>query len=218
VLELEAVSLIYRTGGVDFHAVKEVSLQVEQGTFVGLMGPSGSGKSSLLYLLAGMKDPSVGAVRFRGLDLHTLLPHRRAEIRRNHFGFIFQQHFLINYLTVLENVLIACHKPDAAARRNAAELLERVGLQGHMHKKPTELSGGQRQRVAAVRAVVGRPDVIFADEPTAALDHKTGLQLVHELESYRRDGGTLVMVTHDPTVLTGADRIVKVMDGELVSA
>jgi putative ABC transport system ATP-binding protein len=214
-LELDQVSLIYRSGGTDFYAVRDVSMQVAEGSFTGLMGPSGSGKSSLLYLLAGMKDPSRGGVRFRGREMHAMPPAERADLRLRHFGFIFQQHFLINYLTVLENVLVACQKPDADSRKHAVDLLERVGLADQLHKKPPELSGGQRQRAAAVRAVVARPDVIFADEPTAALDHKTGLQLVGELERYRREGGTVVMVTHDPSVLQGADRVVRVMDGEL---
>ncbi|HWI64562.1 MAG TPA: ABC transporter ATP-binding protein [Symbiobacteriaceae bacterium] len=215
-LELESVSLVYRTGGTDFYAVRDVSFSVPRGTFLGLMGPSGSGKSSLLYLLSGMKAPSAGAVRFLGHQLHSMAPSRRAEVRRQHFGFVFQQHFLIHYLTVLENVLVGCVRADADNRRRAVDLLERVGLAGHLHKKPPELSGGQRQRVAVVRAVVGRPDVIFADEPTAALDHKTGLHLIGELEAYRRDGGTLVVVTHDPMVLEGADRIIRIMDGELI--
>ncbi len=216
-LELERVSLVYRSGGMDFYAVRQVSLTVEPGSFTGLMGPSGSGKSSLLYLLAGMKEPTEGVVRYRGQNLLALSPGARSDVRRQHFGFIFQQHFLIQYLTVLENVLVGCQNPGAAERRRAAELLERIGMADQMNKKPPELSGGQRQRVAAARAIIARPDVIFADEPTAALDHKTGLELMAELRRYQGEGGTLVVVTHDPLILEGATRVIRVADGELVA-
>ncbi len=215
-LTAEGVSLVYRAGGVETVAVRDVSLTIGEGEFTGLMGPSGNGKSSLLYLLSGLKAPTAGTVAFTGRDYRSLGPEGLSDLRRREFGFVFQQHFLINYLTVLENVLVAARPGDRAARERALDLLERLGLQGCRRRLPHQLSGGQRQRVAVARALVGRPRIVFADEPTASLDRATASEVVRALEQYRDGGGSVVLVTHDHAVLSGADRVLTMRDGRLV--
>ena len=143
----------------------------------------------------------------------SLTDEQRARIRLHQFGFVFQQPFLLGYLTALENVTVAA--PGAQSLRQAKELLDRLGISEKAHRFPHELSGGERQRVCVARALLGNPKVVFADEPTASLDHKNGVQVVHMLNAYRGEGA-LVMVTHDPTMLAEADRIVELSDGELV--
>lgn len=215
-LEARNVSLVYTAGGIETYAVRDVSLGIREGEFTGLMGPSGSGKSSLLYILSGLKSPTAGGVIFDGVQYSALSRGRRCDLRQREFGFIFQQHFLVNYLTALENVLLAVPRPGKDDRRRAAELLEAMGLGEQIHKRPHQLSGGQRQRVAAARAIMHRPRVVFADEPTASLDHRTGLDLMARIEEYRREGGTMVVVTHDPSILARADRVFRIWDGEIV--
>lgn len=217
VLEAREASLVYRSGGSESYAVRRVSLAIRAGEFCGVMGPSGNGKSSLLYLLSGLKPPTSGEIRFRGRDYRSLGARGLADLRRREYGFIFQQHFLINYLTVLENVLVAASpEARAAGRERAVRLLERLGLGGeYLRRRPHELSGGQRQRVAVARALAGRPQVVFADEPTASLDRATAGEVVRVLEEYRDEGGTVVLVTHDPGVVRGADRVLVMRDGEL---
>lgn len=214
-LGAENVSLAYQNGGVATYALKGATMNVAEGEFLGLMGPSGSGKSTLLYLLSGLKTPTDGHIWYRKHRLSDMLPAERAQLRQRHFGLIFQMHFLINYLTVLENVLVALPDPTAADHRRADDLLERFGMQHLRQRMPHQLSGGQRQRVAALRAMVSEPQVIFADEPTASLDHATGFELMKALAEYQQRGGTLVVVTHDASILSGATRTLRVWDGRL---
>lgn len=215
-LEAIDVTLTYTTGGVVTNAVDNVSLRIAPGEFIGLVGPSGSGKSSLLYLLAGLKVPTSGWVFFNLQELSGLPGDARAGLRQRHFGFIFQQHFLIQYLTALENVLVSIPKPSRADRERALALLDKLGLADHARKVPHQLSGGQRQRVAAARSIMHRPDVIFADEPTASLDHQTAFELMSVIQQIRREEqSTLVVVTHDPSILDDADRVVRMWDGRI---
>lgn len=215
-LHLRDVTLTYESGGVLTNAVDNVILRVYPGEFIGIIGPSGSGKSSLLYLMAALKTPTSGTIEFLGQDLTRLSKDQRAEIRQRSFGFIFQQHFLIPYLTTIENVLVARPKPDAADVAQARYLLERLGLAAHERKPPHQLSGGQRQRVAVARALLHRPAIIFADEPTASLDHRTGAELMELLGECRREqNAALVVVTHDPSILAEADRTLTMWDGTL---
>lgn len=215
-LQLFDVSLTYTTGDIVTKAVDNVNIQISTGEFVGIVGPSGSGKSSLLYLMAGLKDPTSGWIFFHQQKIGDLSRDERASLRQHYFGFIFQQHFLIQYLTALENVLVAIPKPSKADTARAHELLEQLGLADHIKKFPHQLSGGQRQRVAAARALIHRPAVIFADEPTASLDHKTAFDLMNLIQQSRNEEQTaLVVVTHDPSVLDGADRIVSMWDGRI---
>jgi putative ABC transport system ATP-binding protein len=206
---------VYRDHGKDVFACRNITLDVRPNEFLGILGPSGSGKSSLLYLLSGLKVPSQGTVRFEGRSLSSLGEENRSRLRLREFGFVFQQPFLLGYLTALENVLIAA--PHTPGEPRARELLDRLGLSDKTHRRPHELSGGERQRVCVARALLGNPKVIFADEPTAALDHQNGEHVVQLLNQHR-EGGSLVMVTHDKSMLAEADRIVNLVDGSVVEA
>ena len=215
-LTAESLTLDYGRGTELAHAVDQVTVSVEDGDFLGVIGPSGSGKSSLMYLLSGLKRPTRGRVIFEELDYGALSPSALMRLRRERFGFVFQQHFLINYLSVLENVMVGATVRNGTGERWARELLARVGLEDKIDQRPYQLSIGQRQRVAVVRALIHRPSIVFADEPTAALDQATGRQVVDLLAEYRRaTGRSLVVVTHDPDMLLGADRILRMRDGRL---
>jgi len=210
------LGLDYRSGTSVAHAVDTVSLSVDQGSFVGLIGPSGSGKSSLMYLLSGLKRPTRGTVAFNGQDYQQISTPGLMQLRRQRFGFVFQQHFLINYLTSLENVMVGAIKRNHEVVAYAQELLRRVGFGDKLRQRPYQLSIGERQRVAVARALVHRPAIVFADEPTASLDQATGREVIDLLVDYRRRaGGSVVVVTHDPAMLTGADRVLRMRDGRL---
>jgi putative ABC transport system ATP-binding protein len=218
-LSAQDLALDYRSGGTVAHAVDTVSLTVERGSFIGLIGPSGSGKSSLMYLLSGLKRPNRGSVSFEDREYASLSGAGLMRLRRRRFGFVFQQHFLVNYLSAIENVMVGAVKRNHDTAAYAQELLRRVGLGDKLRKKPYQLSIGERQRVAVARALVHRPAVVFADEPTASLDQATGHEVVDLLADYRRTGaGSLLVVTHDPAMLTGADRVLQMRDGRLIAA
>jgi putative ABC transport system ATP-binding protein len=215
-LRAQDLVLDYRSGSAVAHAVNTVSLAVDSGSFIGLIGPSGSGKSSLMYLLSGLKRPTKGSVTFEGQEYATMSMPGLMSLRRHRFGFVFQQHFLINYLSALENVMVGAVRRNHETAAYAQELLRRVGLSDKMRKRPYELSIGERQRVAVARAMVHRPAVVFADEPTASLDQATGHAVINLLAEYRSQGnGSVVVVTHDPNMLTGADRVLQMRDGQL---
>ena len=194
-------------------ACRNIDLQVDEGEFLGILGPSGSGKSSLLYLLSGLKTPTAGEIYFDGANLSTLGDGERSRIRLDNFGFVFQQPYLLGYLSALENTLIA--NPVDQNREIAQGLLDTLGIGHKSHRMPHELSGGEKQRVCVARALMGSPRVIFADEPTASLDHTNGTAVVSLLNQHRGKG-SLVMVTHDESMLSEADRIVRIVDGEFV--
>ncbi len=196
-------------------ACREIDITVQQNEFLGILGPSGSGKSSLLYLLSGLKVPTSGSIWFGDKQLNRLNDAERSGLRLDHFGFVFQQPYLLGYLTALENVLVAFR--DRSLEPRARELLEDLGLSSKTHRLPHELSGGERQRVCVARALLGRPMVIFADEPTASLDHKNG-EAVVDLLNRHRGSGSLVMVTHDESMLKNADRVVRIVDGQIVNS
>ncbi len=209
-VQAEKASLVYQDHGRDVYACRDIDLEVRPGEFLGILGPSGSGKSSLLYLLSGLKMPTHGQVKYGGTDLATMGDEGRAQLRLREFGFVFQQPYLLGYLSALENVLVTQGNVE-----EADDLLDRLGILAKAHRFPHELSGGERQRVCVARALLARPRVIFADEPTAALDHSNGVAVVSLLNRHRGDG-SLVMVTHDPTMLEEADRIVRIVDGQIV--
>jgi len=205
-------SLVYHDHGREVYAVQHVDLTVHPGEFLGILGPSGSGKSSLLYLLSGLKMPTEGTVCFMDKDLARMGDEERSRLRLRSFGFVFQQPYLLGYLTAIENVIVS--SPSVKLRGSGMELLGELGMADKSHRYPHELSGGERQRVCVARALLGSPRVIFADEPTASLDHKNGAAVVHLLNHLRGDGA-LVMVTHDPSMLDEANRIVRLVDGRL---
>lgn len=215
-LQAEHLTLSYRDGDATVNAVQDVSLMLEDHQFVGILGPSGSGKSSLLYLLSGLRRPTGGEIYLDGRAYGKIPAAELVALRRSEFGFVFQQHFLIDYMTALENVLVSAPAQDRAHAEQAKALLADLGLGDKLHRFPHELSGGERQRVAIARAMIHRPRVIFADEPTGLLDRHTGLQVVSLLRSYREQG-SLIAVTHNPEILTEADLIIKMRDGKLVA-
>jgi putative ABC transport system ATP-binding protein len=204
------LALIYRDAANDVRAVDGVSLDVQPGEFIGILGPSGSGKSSLLYLLAALKSPTAGEVRFEGQAYAGLTQDRLAEFRRAHFGFIFQNHFLINHLTSRENI-------RTAGDDESAGLLEELRVAHCRDKFPWQMSAGEKQRVAIARAVVRRPKVVFADEPTASLDRPNADLAVECLRRVTR-GGTLFVVTHDESILKGATRVLRMKAGRIESS
>lgn len=211
-IRAENASLVYKDQNRPVFACCEVAMSVAPGEFIGILGPSGSGKSSLLYLLSGLKVPTTGTVRYGERDLADLNDAERSRLRLEEFGFVFQHPYLLGYLSALENVVIgAC---NGAGREQGEDLLARLGLGSKLHRLPHELSMGERQRVCVARALLGEPKVIFADEPTAALDHKNGAHVVEMLDEHR-GGGSLVMVTHDPSMLEGADRVLRLSDGRI---
>ena len=169
-----------------------------------------------MYLLSGLKRPTRGMVAFEGQDYRQISTPGLMQLRRQRYGFVFQQHFLINYLSALENVMVGAVKRNHDAVAYAQELLRRVGLGDKLRQRPYQLSIGERQRVAVARALVHRPAIVFADEPTASLDQATGREVINLLVDYRRGGGvSVVVVTHDPAMLTDADRVLHMRDGRL---
>lgn len=208
----EGVTLAYRDGDRTTLAVDGVDLVLETGRVYGIMGPSGSGKSSLLYLLSGLKRPTAGRVLYDGVDLSRLPDSALAKLRRERFGFVFQQPFLMPWLTAMENAMTGARTGTSADRDRANTLFDELGLAGMTHKYPGQLSGGERQRVAVVRALMNDPEVLFADEPTAALDHENGHRVVSALARWRSNG-TVVIVTHDAEMVRDADSVIRLRDG-----
>ncbi|HZP84218.1 MAG TPA: ATP-binding cassette domain-containing protein [Chthonomonadaceae bacterium] len=208
------VSLSYFDGDQTTYAVRDLSIELPERGFFGIMGPSGSGKSSLLYLLSGLKPPSSGDVYYAGRALNRMSEAERVRLRRERFGFVFQQPFLLNYLTARENVLVAAPKGEREARRRVETLLDELGILPLADRYPAHLSGGEKQRLVVARAMINQPAVIFADEPTAALDHANGRAVIELMRRYR-ERGTVLVVTHDPTMVEEADRIYHLRDGAL---
>jgi len=215
VLELTGVTRRFgRAGPV---ALRDVSLRVPAGSFVSVMGATGSGKSTLLHCAAGLDRPTAGTVRLAGRDISRMRERTLTRLRRDRIGFVFQSCNLLSELTVRQNVLLP-FRLGGPRGRPLAEVLARVGLAGLERRPVGELSGGQRQRVAIARALVTAPTVVFADEPTGALDPTTGGQVLRLLrDAVERDGLTVVMVTHDPLAAAVSDRLVLLRDGRLVA-
>jgi len=208
----------YGQGDAQVEALRDVSLEIEEGRLTAIMGPSGSGKSTLMHILAGLDQPSAGTVSIAGVEISSMSDAELTKLRRQHIGFVFQFYNLLPMLTAEENVLlplqIAGVKPDRAW---VEELLESVGIDGRRTHRPSELSGGQQQRVSIARALVTRPTVLFADEPTGNLDSNTSKDVLallrHSVDEF---GQTTVLVTHDPQAAALADRILFLADGRIV--
>ena len=212
------ITKLYGSGDATVAALDDVSVALDRGRFTAIMGPSGSGKSTLLHMLAGLDRPTAGEVYLGDTEITSLRDRRLTKLRRDRIGFIFQSFNLLPTLTAAENIVlpmrIAGRRPD---HDWVASIVETVGLGGRLEHRPAELSGGQQQRVAAARALASRPEIVFADEPTGALDSRSGTELLGFLRStVDQLAQTVVMVTHDPTAAAYADRVLFLADGHIV--
>lgn len=216
-VELQEVSKVYRTRGGEVRALDRVSARIGPGEFVAIRGPSGCGKSTLLMVAAGMARPTAGRVLLDGDDLYSLSPRRRAALRAEKVGFVFQMFHLIPYLTVWENVLSPLLAGARATTDEARAVLERVGLTERLDHRPHELSTGERQRVALARALLNKPKLILADEPIGNLDPENGRAVMGFLAEFNRAGGTVLLATHDEAAASFAGRTLTLHNGKLLS-
>jgi putative ABC transport system ATP-binding protein len=218
-IRLDNVSKVYNGRSIPVHALQAVNLAISEGEFVAVMGPSGSGKSTLLTILGAMNPPTQGKVVIDDIDIYELRPERQADFRHEYIGFVFQQLQLLPYLTAEENVLLAlaiARMPRTEKVARAREALARVGLKGKEDRLPYQLSGGEQGRVAVARAIVNRPPLLLADEPTGNLDQATGTQVLELLSDLNRAGQTVIMVTHDTQAAAYAGRRIHLLDGQVV--
>ncbi|MFZ3233707.1 MAG: ABC transporter ATP-binding protein [Patescibacteria group bacterium] len=215
-LVLRNITKVYRMGSEDLRVLKGVSMSVKSGEFVAIMGPSGSGKSTLMNIIGILDAPTDGEYELDGIPVEKLSGDEQSEFRGKKVGFIFQGYNLIPRLTALEQVMLPLAYQGigkAERKKRALAALEKVGLSDKAGNRPNEMSGGQMQRVAIARAVVGNPAIILADEPTGALDTKTGKEILDILKSLHKEGKTIILITHDPSIGAMAQRIIHVKDG-----
>ncbi len=219
IVQMEKVGKVYGTK-IQTRVLTDVTFTVQQGEFAAIIGPSGSGKSTLLNLIGALDKPTEGAVKIGGETLSGLDDEGLARLRRRYLGFIFQFHYLLPDFTALENVLmpfsVAHGAPTRQERKEAIELLERVGLKDRMNNRATDISGGQQQRVAIARALAGRKPLVLADEPTGNLDTENSNEVFALMRDFNlKDGTTFLIVTHDPNLAERTDRIISVIDGRI---
>ena len=218
-IELKDVYKIYQMGDTAVHALDGVSITVDEGEIVAIVGQSGSGKSTAMTIIGGLDVPTSGSYHLGGVDVSTMDDDQQADIRNKMLGFIFQQYNLIPKLSVLENVelpLLYAGLTAARRREQAMAALGRVGLADKCKNLPSQLSGGQQQRVSIARALAGNPSVILADEPTGALDSRTGREVLAFLQKLNAEGDTVVLITHDNSIAVKAKRIVRLQDGKVI--
>ncbi len=218
-IHLDAVTKVFLTDEVETHALAGVHLEIREGEYVAIAGPSGCGKSTLLAILGLLDTPSEGSYTLHGKPVVDLTAAERARVRNREIGFIFQSFNLIGDLTVYENVelpLVYRGMPSSERKQRVTEALERVAMAHRTKHYPSQLSGGQQQRVAVARAIVGKPAIMLADEPTGNLDSQNGEAVMGLLQELHRDGATICMVTHDPRFARHAERTVHLFDGRIV--
>lgn len=218
-VELEDVYKIYYMGDSEVHALDGISLKIERGEFVAIIGKSGSGKSTCMNIIGCLDVATRGTYRLNGKDISHYTDDELAEVRNKMLGFIFQQYNLLPKLTLLDNVslpLLYAGVGDVEQRERAMFSLERVGLGEKAKSFPSQLSGGQQQRASIARALAGNPSVILADEPTGALDSKTGREVMEFLKELHKEGNTIVLITHDNSIAAQAERVVRITDGKIV--
>jgi putative ABC transport system ATP-binding protein len=220
VIEIQDIVKNYQVGSVIVRALRSLSLTIKRNEYVAIMGPSGSGKSTLMNLIGCLDTPTSGMYKLNNTDVSKMEDNMLAEIRNKEIGFIFQTFNLLPRYTALENVtlpLIYAGIPKVEREKNAISTLDQVGLADRMTHKPNELSGGQRQRVAIARALVNKPSIILADEPTGNLDSKTSVDIMMLLDEIHRKGNTVIVVTHEEDIAKHAERIIRLIDGEIAS-
>ena len=222
VIELENATKIYSIGEVETRALDGVSLTIEEGEFTTIVGPSGSGKTTMLQLMGVLDQPNSGIVKINGQDVTKFKANKRADLRREMIGFIFQFFALVPVLNAYENVelpLLLNNVKPAERKERVMTLLEAVGLSDRIKHRPDQLSGGQQQRVAIARALINNPGLILADEPTGNLDSETGRDILALFQRLRDEAGvSFLIVTHDNEVATTADRVIRMEDGEIINA
>ena len=219
-IELQNIFKIYSDGDSEIRALDDVSLTIDEGEFVAIVGSSGSGKSTCMNMIGCLDVPTIGKYFLNGTDVSSMTDDEQAKIRNQMIGFIFQQYNLIPKLNLLENVelpLIYRGLPAAQRREMAETSLERVGLIDRKNKFPSQLSGGQQQRVSIARALAGNPPLILADEPTGALDSRTGRDVLEFIKQLNSEGNTIVLITHDNSIAAETKRIIRIADGKIIS-
>ena len=217
-LQLKGIIKNYTAGDTEVHALKGIDIRFRESEFVSILGPSGCGKTTMLNIIGGLDRYTDGDLIIGGRSTREFKDKDWDSYRNHKIGFVFQNYNLIPHQTVLANVELALTLSGVSKserRKRAAEALAKVGLKDHLHKKPNQLSGGQKQRVAIARAMVNNPKILLADEPTGALDSKSGEQIMELFQKLNEEGVTIVMITHDPHIASNAKRMVKIIDGEI---
>lgn len=218
ILNMQNICKSYYLGDDELEILHQVNLTIHSGEFLSILGPSGSGKSTMMNIIGCLDVPTSGKYLLSGKDIEELDEAEMAAVRNKEIGFIFQSFQLLPRLSALKNVelpLIYSNIPASERKKRAKEILNRVGLSDKIHNLPSQLSGGQQQRVAIARALVTQPTILLADEPTGALDQKTGAQVMELFEDLHRDGSTIIMITHDHKIASHAKRVVNILDGFL---